>query len=213
MLPSLSQLHGGALATATPASRRQDKNGQGVLNILRDLPPELQKKVLEVSTDGPGVPLLLVRNMRYGWDSQSNQQYLRTDDIFYIRLPDPRDGSLDEARFSGDNYPHDVIFKGIVNLANYDETTTKTKFLTVRPTDGPLPDELKWTDDSGDDDEFGDYSTDVIELIDDAVSDLEKAVDDMDYFGRNSTGDQLLFANFPTFKSHVAIFLLFEYYD
>jgi hypothetical protein len=213
MLPSPSQLHGGALATATHASRRQDKNGQGVLNILRDLPPELQKKVLEVSTDGPGVPLLLVRNMRYGWDSQYSQEYLRNDDIFYIRLPDPRDGSLGAERFNGDNYPYDMIFKGIVNLADYDEPTTKTKFVTVRPTDGPLPDELKWKDDSGDDDEFGDYSTDVIELIDDAVSDLERTVDDRHYFRRNSTGDQLLFANFPTFKSHVAIVLVFETYD
>ena len=73
MLPSLSLLKSDALAISTHASKHQDKKGQGDLNILRDLPKELQGLVLQVVTDGPGVPLLLVRNIRYGWVPEDQQ--------------------------------------------------------------------------------------------------------------------------------------------
>ena len=133
-------------------------------------------------------------------------RYRRKDDIFYIRLPDPSDGSLDVQRFMKEGYPYDMIFEGIVNLAEYDETTVRTKFINVRPTDGPLPSHLIWEDDY-------DTDADVLDLVADAVTDSALAVDEQRYFGRNTNGEQLLFASFPTFKSHVAIVMIVEDYD
>lgn len=202
MLPSLSHLKSDAIATAGHESK-QYKNGQGGLNIVRDLPEELQKKVLEVACDGLGVPLLLVRNVLYTRNGERGEMYRSKDDIFYIRLPDPADGDLDSERFFKDNYPFVMIFQGIVNFASYNKTTTKTTFINVRPTDGPLPEQLG--------DEEG--NSDVLYFVDQAVSETAVAVDERFFFHRNADGEQLLFANFPTFKSHVAIVMTVENYN
>ena len=120
--------------------------------------------------------------------------------------------SLDVERFHDDNYPYYMIFEGIVDLALYDHTATNTKFIEVNTQDG-IPDKLQWEDDDG-----GDYGPeeedviDVIDFIDDAVKDLERTVDNRNLFVRNGSGDQLLFANFPTFKSHVAIVMSVKHY-
>lgn len=150
--------------------------------------------------------MLLVQNKRYEFRMDINEYVLSGEDIFYIRLPDPGDGDLDGETFSDDNYPYYMIFEGIVDLAVYDDTTTKTKFLEV-DTSNAIPDELEWEDD------FGPNDTNVIDFIHDAVEDLGRTVDDRQFFGRNNNGDQLLFANFPTFKSHVAIVLSVKDYS
>jgi len=204
MLPSLSLLKSNAIATAGHESK-QYKKGQGDLNILKDLPEELQRKVLEVATDGLGVPLLLVRNVLYEWNTQLNMQYRSKDDIFYIRLPDHADGRLDVERFIREGYPYEMIFQGIVDLAGYNETTTKTTFINIKPTDGLIPPQLV--------SEEGDGTADVFDLVADAVRDTGVAVDEQQFFRRNADGEQLLFARFPTFKSHVAIVMVIEDYD
>jgi hypothetical protein len=205
MLPSLSLLKSDAIATAGHEPE-QYKKGQGDLNIVRDLPKDLQKKILEVASDGLGVPLLLVRNVLYKWDEERRETYSSKDDIFYIRLPDPADGKLDLERFTNDNYPFDMIFEGIVNLAGYNKTTTKTKFLNVRPTDANIPEQLLW-------DEEDATGLSVLDLVAEAFSETAVAVDKRPLFSRNTAGEQLLFESFPTFKSHVAIVMIVEDYD
>ena len=175
------------------------------MNILRDLPPELQKQILEFATDGPGVPLLLVRKKPHKRDMQRNEWVFGKEDIFYIRLPDPRDGKINGMRFIDEKYPYFMVFNGIVDLAGYDETATKTKFLEMNTYDG-IPDNMEWGNAFGDNLNFLDF-------MDDAVEDLERAVEDRSRFKRNGNGDQLLFANFPTFKSHVAIVLNIKDYS
>lgn len=205
MLPSLSRLNSKALATATPGPKRQRQED---VNVIRDLPPDLQREVLNSITDGPGVPLLLVRKVVYALNREDIRFYAREDNIFYLRLPDPAEGPLDWDRFQGENYGYVEILDGIIRYVGYDGTRTRPGFIKIRPREEQLPAELIWEDDY---DEGED--TDVLDFVDDAIKDTARAVDNRKFFGRNTKGEQLLYTNFPTFKSHVAIIMTIEEYD
>jgi hypothetical protein len=190
--PDLSSL------TEPRASKRPRQDEQGDRNILRDLPPDLQKQVLELANDGTGVPLLLVRSILYRYGPEPDTPPRRNENIFYVRLPDPTKGLLDADRFYHENYPYAEIFEGIVDLAGYDATTTKARFLKV--VDGDIPNALVLRVYDG-------YEPNVLNVVRDAVDEIRGVPVDA------PLGEQLLFATFPTFKSHVAIVLTTVAYD
>ena len=185
-LPSLGRLGHSGRATAAPGRENDNRLG------LKGLPDAL----LEVMFDGIGVPLMLIRYNKY------------EDKMAYIRLPDPKTNKLDDEFFINANYPFAEIIAGVIEVAKYDKHTSMTQFVDVKPySNEPLPEELDKTDEANygnDDGEEQQY--DVIEMARQAVEFSQDGTPSGDFF-QIGNRPQIVFNDFPSFKSHVAIVL------
>ncbi len=213
MLPLLAQLHPGALTTGPPVKRPRLEDGedgeeapepapQPSLKLL-GLPPDVLEIIFRQLDDDPGVPMLLVRRVKYYYNGYENAP--ATEDVFYMRLPDPKAGPLDEARFEKEGYTWPGIMEGLVDVAGYDYTNGTTQFLRFTDEDG-IPDELIEKPD------YDDFDYTIFDVVDDATYMLAKTIAD-GYTWRNTRGERLLFDTWPTFKSYVAIVLLLDKYN
>ena len=123
-----------------------------------------------------------------------------------MRLPDPKAGPLNAARFKEDDYLGPTILEGIVDMAGFDADTTMTQFLRVADNDS-IPDELVEEGVYVD----GDYYT-IFEFVNDAAY-IVAHQSPYVHTWKNTRGERLLFDTWPKFKSYVAIVLLIDQYS
>ena len=183
MLPNLSKL---GHDTAVP---RDDSLK------LKDLPQELRLRMLELTLDGIGVPLMLIRY---------RNPY---KNIAFLRLPDPAKHELDAEFLFQANYPFSEIIAGVVELAEYDASTSITKFVDVRSDYEQLPEQLDHTDAHNFGNDHGPTQPyDVYEMAKE-VTKFSQSGKPTGYFFQRPPREQIVFNKFPAFKSHVAIVL------
>ena len=148
--------------------------------------------------------MLLVRRVQHVFQADISEFVPGREDVFYMRLPDPKAGALNADRFYEDGYESPAILEGVVDMAGFDANTTMTQFLRVSDKDF-IPDKLV------DKDVYveGDYYT-IFELARDAMYDIKDPVDERTW--RNTRDERLVLDSWPTFKAYVAIVLLLDEY-
>ena len=182
MLPNLSKLGHGTAVSIDDSLK------------LKDLPQELRLRTLELTLDGIGVPLMLIR-------------YRNPEEkIAFLRLPDPAKHELDADFLFQANYPFAEIIAGVVELAEYDASTSVTKFVEVRWYDEELPEQLDHTESVDFGNEGPDVPYDVYGMVNEVIKFSEFGKPAGDFFQRPPR-EQIVFNSFPAFKSHVAIVL------
>ena len=210
MLPLLAQLDPSALATGPPVKRSRLEDGEAApepaapdLHLL-GLPPEVLAMIFRQLDADPGVPMLLVRRVKHVFQVDISEFVPEKEDVFYMRLPDPKAGALNADRFYEDGYESPAILEGVVDMAGFDADTTMTQFLRVEDKHG-IPDKLV------DKDVYveGDYYT-IFEYARDAMYDIKDPADERTW--RNTRGERLVLGSWPTFKAYVAIVLLLDEY-
>ena len=211
MLPSLDKLDPGALNAGPPVKRPRPKDDEAApepaaanLHLL-GLPPDVLAMIFRQLDADPGVPMLLVRRVQHVFQADISEFVPGREDVFYMRLPDPKAGALNADRFYEDGYESPAILEGVVDMAGFDANTTMTQFLRVSDKDF-IPDKLV------DKDVYveGDYYT-IFELARDAMYDIKDPVDERTW--RNTRDERLVLDSWPTFKAYVAIVLLLDGYD
>lgn len=210
MLPSLDKLDPGALNAGPPVKRPRPKDDEAApepaaanLHLL-GLPPDVLAMIFRQLDADPGVPMLLVRRVQHVFQADISEFVPGREDVFYMRLPDPKAGALNADRFYEDGYESPAILEGVVDMAGFDANTTMTQFLRVADKDF-IPDKLV------DKDVYveGDYYT-IFELARDAIYDIKDPVDERTW--RNTRDERLVLDSWPTFKAYVAIVLLLDEY-
>lgn len=210
MLPSLDKLDPGALNAGPPVKRPRPKDDEAApepaaanLHLL-GLPPDVLAMIFRQLDADPGVPMLLVRRVQHVFQADISEFVPGREDVFYMRLPDPKAGALNADRFYEDGYESPAILEGVVDMAGFDANTTMTQFLRVADKDF-IPDKLV------DKDVYveGDYYT-IFELARDAMYDIKDPVDERTW--RNTRDERLVLDSWPTFKAYVAIVLLLDEY-
>ena len=171
---------------------------------LLGLPPDVLAMIFRQLDADPGVPMLLVRRVQHVFQADISEFVPGREDVFYMRLPDPKAGALNADRFYEDGYESPAILEGVVDMAGFDANTTMTQFLRVADKDF-IPDKLV------DKDVYveGDYYT-IFELARDAMYDIKDPVDERTW--RNTRDERLVLDSWPTFKAYVAIVLLLDEY-
>ena len=210
MLPLLAQLDPSALTAGPPVKRSRLEDGEAApepaapdLHLL-GLPPEVLAMIFRQLDADPGVPMLLVRRVKHVFQVDISEFVPEKEDVFYMRLPDPKAGALDMDRFYEDGYESPAILAGVVDMAKFDANSTMTQFLRVEDKHG-IPDKLV------DKDVYveGDYYT-IFEYARDAMYDIKDPVDERTW--RNTRDERLVLDSWPTFKAYVAIVLLLDEY-
>lgn len=193
MLPSLSKLGHAGCVTAVHENTNDGRLG------LKDLPEDLRMRTLGMLLDGIGVPLMLVR-------------YNQLDDqIAYMRLADPAKHELTENFFFNENYPFAEILAGVVEVAGYDENTSVTQFVDVRPYKEDLPEKLDFTDSANfGNDDGPEQPYNVVEMAREAVQFSPDGTPN-GAFLQSGNRPQIVYNRFPSFKSHVAIVLNIDF--
>ena len=216
MLPLLAQLHPGALTTGPSVKRPRLEDGEDgedgeaapepaphpPLHLL-GLPPDALEILLRQLDDDPGEPMLLVRRVKHKYNG--TKYVPDQEDVFYMRLPDPKAGPLNAARFEKDDYLGPTILEGIVDMAGFDADTTMTQFLRVADDDATpivLIQEGVYDED--------DYT--IFDFVNDAAY-IVTHQSPYVHTWKNTRGERLLFDTWPTFKSYVAIVLLIDQYS
>ena len=147
MLPSLDKLDPGALNAGPPVKRPRPKDDEAApepaaanLHLL-GLPPDVLAMIFRQLDADPGVPMLLVRRVQHVFQADISEFVPGREDVFYMRLPDPKAGALNADRFYEDGYESPAILEGVVDMAGFDANTTMTQFLRVSDKDF-IPDKL-----------------------------------------------------------------------
>ena len=210
MLPLLAQLDPSALATGPPVKRPCPGDGEAAPEPAAQdrhqlgLPPDVLAMIFRQLDADPGVPMLLVRRVKNVFQVDISEFVPEKEDVFYMRLPDPKAGALDADRFYKDGYESPTILAGVVDMAGFDADTTMTQFLRVEDKDG-IPDKLVDKDKN----DNGDFYT-IFEFARDAIYDIKDPVNDLTW--RNTRDQRLVLDSWPTFKAYVAIVLLLDGY-
>lgn len=188
---------GGSFRSAgmTPTGRPHLCYDDPMLSLSYDLVERIITMATEDVTTR-GVPLLMViRNEMCGVDTHTLQRA-------YLKLPDPNNGVMDNARFEEEGYAFADLLELLMQYAGYDHETDHPTFLEIG-NDDAIPEGLQLPDPYSSDDDEGEN-----------IFEFAREVCRFQPPGEFATGkEQLAFPTLPTFRSHIAIVLTVKVYS